>query len=296
MTSGTLGLQLLASASRWFSTAFTGTRLELLDDGRWRHRSLRQCSRDQGKEIAQLLTDATRRQADARSVPYAISRSMTWERTAERLHGGLSKMRARQGDWLKGDRTHRPGRDRAQPPRRRTCNWATFFFPCVTIPALFQHAVHSVPDRAPRLLRGLIIARAPIVWPAPLNNTPAKKTSVRGFDGPLCRVRPACVESRHPTISQFHGVSIETWLEDRGFRRQPWANIVGAGRVRAAQGIASPSRRRWGRRLVCRGIAGRRELFVRPRASAFTLLGLDGYCAVVPDDLRAPENPTFSCR
>jgi hypothetical protein len=29
--------------------------------------------------------------------------------------------------------------------------------------------------------------------------------------------------------------------------------------------------------------------FHSPRASAFTLLGLDGYCAVVPDDLRARE-------
>ena len=31
------------------------------------------------------------------------------------------------------------------------------------------------------------------------------------------------------------------------------------------------------------------EAFGSPRALAFTLLGLDGYCAVVPDDARARE-------
>ena len=36
------------------------------------------------------------------------------------------------------------------------------------------------------------------------------------------------------------------------------------------------------------GIAGRKDL-CSPRASAFTLLGLDSYCAVVPDNLRARE-------
>ena len=48
-----------------------------------------------------------------------------------------------------------------------------------------------------------------------------------------------------------------------------------------------------------RGVDGRRALFAQalpavknfrsPRASAFTLLGLDAYCAVVPDDRRARE-------
>ena len=47
------------------------------------------------------------------------------------------------------------------------------------------------------------------------------------------------------------------------------------------QSVAAPM----GRSSVCRGAAGCREAFRSPRAWAFTLLGLDAYCAVVPDDV-----------
>src|SRR3981081_621989 len=51
-----------------------------------------------GDAIAQLLTDARRRQA-MRERAYAASRSMTWERTAERYMTAFDN--ARQGHWLK---------------------------------------------------------------------------------------------------------------------------------------------------------------------------------------------------
>ena len=68
---------------------------------------------------------------------------------------------------------------------------------------LFQHAVHSVPDRSHGYCvddnaRALLLACA-------LNN-PGEQPPVGSFDGPLCRFRAACVESRHQAISQLHGL------------------------------------------------------------------------------------------
>src|SRR6202171_3105191 len=51
-----------------------------------------------GSEIAELLTDDARRQAMCKRA-YAVSRTMTWERTAERYIAVLTS--ARQGHWLK---------------------------------------------------------------------------------------------------------------------------------------------------------------------------------------------------
>jgi hypothetical protein len=51
---------------------------------------------------------------------------------------------------------------------------------------------------------------------------------------------------------------------------------------------ASPSRRLWARTLFAQALPAAESLR-SPRASAFTLLGLDAYCAVVPDDRRAQE-------
>src|SRR5882762_5505712 len=50
-----------------------------------------------GREIAELLTDDSRRQAMCKRA-YAISRSMTWQRTAERYMSVFDN--ARQGQWL----------------------------------------------------------------------------------------------------------------------------------------------------------------------------------------------------
>ena len=51
-----------------------------------------------GSEIAELLTDDARRQAMCKRA-YAVSRTMTWERTAERYMSVFEN--ARQGHWLK---------------------------------------------------------------------------------------------------------------------------------------------------------------------------------------------------
>src|SRR5437667_795043 len=51
-----------------------------------------------GSEIAELLTDDDRRQAMCRRA-YAVSRTMTWERAAERYVAAFAN--GRQGQWLK---------------------------------------------------------------------------------------------------------------------------------------------------------------------------------------------------
>ena len=84
-----------------------------------------------GNEIAELLTDDARRQA-MRKRAYAVSRSMTWERTAERYMSVFES--ARQGHWLKviaRIRSRAPSNRTA--PRRRTCK-SVISCRCATIP------------------------------------------------------------------------------------------------------------------------------------------------------------------
>jgi hypothetical protein len=75
-----------------------------------------------------------------------------------------------------------------------------------------------------------------------------------------------------------------TWLEDRGSEDSHGRTLWALGEC--ARRDASPSRRRWAAALFAEALPAV-ETFPSPRASAFTLLGLDGYCAVVPDDLCA---------
>ena len=85
-----------------------------------------------GSEIAELLTDDARRQA-MRKRAYAVSRSMTWERTAERYVSVFEN--ARQGHWLKviARSDHGLAANRAAP-RRPICK-SVISCRCATIPA-----------------------------------------------------------------------------------------------------------------------------------------------------------------
>ena len=95
MTSGTLAYSFglgkpVVSTPYWHA-------LELLADGRGVLVPFGNAAAI-GNEIAELLTDDPRRQA-MRERAYAVSRSMTWERTAERYIAVFEN--ARQGHWLK---------------------------------------------------------------------------------------------------------------------------------------------------------------------------------------------------
>src|ERR1700686_4106349 len=96
-----------------------------------------------GREIAELLTDTPRRQAMCKRA-YAVSRSMTWQRIAERYLSVFES--ARQVQWLRAfarpvsaPEPHSPA-----PPAMQIGH----FLSMCDDTGLFQHAVHSVPDRS----------------------------------------------------------------------------------------------------------------------------------------------------
>jgi hypothetical protein len=98
-----------------------------------------------GKEIAQLLTDEPRRQA-MRERAYAASRSMTWERTAERYMTVFEH--ARQGHRLKLIARAAPDAIAPLSPAAAPDMRLGYFLSMCDDTGLFQHAVHAVPDRA----------------------------------------------------------------------------------------------------------------------------------------------------
>src|SRR5882762_9615671 len=97
-----------------------------------------------GTEIAALLTDDLRRHALRRDA-YSYSRAMTWQRSAERYlatfaraaRGSRGKLTVRQSEGI-------PRAGGQIPPQM---NLEHFLSMCDDT-GLFQHAVHSVPDRS----------------------------------------------------------------------------------------------------------------------------------------------------
>src|ERR1700716_3173144 len=97
-----------------------------------------------GHEIAELLTDDARRQAMCGRA-YAASRAMTWARTAERYMDAFAC--ARHGHWLKV--IARSGTGSAEPRSAAAPEMQIgHFLSMCDDTGLFQHAVHSVPDRS----------------------------------------------------------------------------------------------------------------------------------------------------
>ena len=231
-----------------------------------------------GSEIAELLTDDARRQAMGRRA-YATSRTMIWERAAEHYVSVFE--RARQGYRLKNavrSDTGAPERSRSAVPDMQTGH----FLSMCDDTGLFQHAVHSVPDRS----HGYCVddnARALLL--ACVLNRPGEQRLPE-----LLTARFAAFvqhawnpDTRH--FRNFMGFN-RVWLEDRGSEDSHGRTLWALGE--SARGDASPFRRRWAVALFAQALSTA-EKFRSPRAWAFTLLGLDAYCAAAPDDLHASE-------
>jgi hypothetical protein len=147
---------------------------------------------------------------------------------------------------------------------------------------LLQHAVHSVPDR----LHGYCVddnARALLL--ACALNEPGER--------PLSEIQTArfaafVQHAWNPDTGRFRNFMgfNRTWLEDKGSEDSHGRTLWALGEC--ARKDASPSRRRWAAALFAQALPTVKA-FRSPRASAFTLLGLDSYCAVVPDDRHARE-------
>jgi glycosyltransferase involved in cell wall biosynthesis len=224
-----------------------------------------------GSEIAGLLTDDARRQA-MRKRAYASSRSMTWERTAERYLTAFESARRAHRRSVRLDQSM-PSRGKQAPPEMQIGHLLSM---CDDT-GLFQHGVHSVPDRS----HGYCVddnARA-LLFACALNNPGEERLS----EALTARLAAFVQHAWNPDARRFRNfMSFDRrWLEDRGSEDSHGRTLWALGEC--ARSDASPSRRRWAASLFAEALPAA-ERFRYPRAWAFTLLGLDAYCAVVAED------------
>src|SRR4029077_13661557 len=273
MTSGTLAYS-FALGKAIVSTPYWHAR-ELLADGRGTLVPFAN-STAIGSEIAELLTDHPRRQA-MRQRAYASSRPMAWEPTAERYLTTFES--ARRGHRLRViarlDKNV-ASRDSHAAPEMRTDHLLSM---CDDT-GLFQHAVYSVPDRAHGYCvddnaRALLLACA--------LNGPGEQRLPEAL---TARFAAFVQHAWNPDTKRFRNfMSFDRrWLEDRGSEDSHGRTLWALGEC--GRGDASASRRRWATALFAEALPPT-ENFSAPRAWSFTLLGLDAYCAVTPEDSSA---------
>jgi glycosyltransferase involved in cell wall biosynthesis len=235
-----------------------------------------------GNEIAALLTDDPRRQAMGERA-YAVSRTMTWERTAERYISVFTS--ARQGHWLKIIPRSGKGAPEQQSAAVPEMQIGHFLSMCDDT-GLFQHAVHSVPDRSHGYCvddnaRALLLACA--------LNHPGETRLPEVLTARFAAFVQHAWNRDTRRFRNFMGFN-RAWLEDSGSEDSHGRTLWALGEC--ARQDASPSRRLWASALFAEALSTA-ESFRSPRAFAFTLLGLDSYCAVTSDDLHAQEVRRF---
>jgi len=231
-----------------------------------------------GSEIAELLTDDARREAMCRRA-YAVSRTMTWERIAQRYMSAFEH--ARHGHWLKVIARSDTGSPEPRSPAAPDMQVGHLLSMCDDT-GLFQHAVHSVPDRSHGYCvddnaRALLLACA-------LNNPGEQRLS----EVLTARFAAFVQHAWNPDTRRFRNFMgfNRTWLEDTGSEDSHGRTLWALGEC--ARKDASPSRRRWATALFAEALPTA-ETFRSPRAWAFSLLGLNSYCAVAPGDLHAQK-------
>ena len=231
-----------------------------------------------GSEISALLTDDVRRNALRRQA-YSYSRSMTWERTAERYvavsakaaSGHRSKLLAPQAEGISANGS-------AAPPHMNV----THFLSMCDDTGLFQHAIHSVPDRSYGYCvddnsRALLLACA--------LNTPGEE---RLSETLTARFASFVQHAWNPDTRRFRNfMSFERrWLESSGSEDSHGRTLWALGECARTD----PIRRDGVGRLPCLPKPCRAvERFQSPRAWAFTLLGLEAFRTLSAEDVRAAE-------
>jgi glycosyltransferase involved in cell wall biosynthesis len=230
-----------------------------------------------GREIAALLTDDVRRRG-MRERAYASSRSMTWERTAERYLSVFA--RGRRVHPLKVIARH--GESGALPDSPAPQMQVGHLLSMCDDTGLFQHAVRSVPDRSHGYCvddnsRALLVACA--------LNAPDEQ---RLPEAVTSRLAAFVQHAWNPAARRFRNfMSFDRrWLEDIGSEDSHGRVLWALGEC--VRNDATLSRRRWATTLFAEALPAV-EHFNSPRAWAFTLLGLDAYCATAAGDSRAGE-------
>lgn len=233
-----------------------------------------------GEEIASLLTNDVRRHA-IRKRAYSTSRSMTWPWTAKSYISVFKDAcdtigyASRRTERLVGGYTSE-GAALTDVPELKTDHLLSM---CDST-GLLQHAVHCVPDRS----HGYCVddnARA-LLLACSLGNDgearlPEKLTA---------RFAAFIQHAWNPDTQRFRNFMSydRNWLEAIGSEdshgRTLWAL------AECATSDIERSRRGWAANLF-RTALSPAEDFSSPRAWAFTLLGLNAYCATFPDDLAA---------
>ena len=229
-----------------------------------------------GTEIASLLTDDARRDAMGKRA-YAASRSMTWTRSAERYLAVFTaaSVKARQGPSLAVDSIPTLRTATALPEVR-----IGHFLSLCDSTGILQHATHCVPDRS----HGYCVddnARA-LLFSTTLSRTGETLLP----DTIISRFAAFIQHAWNPDTRRFRNFMSydRRWLEDQGSEdshgRTLWAL------AECARNDADLSRRSWASALFKTALPSV-ERFSSPRAWAFSLLGLDAYCALVNEDVLA---------
>jgi glycosyltransferase involved in cell wall biosynthesis len=229
-----------------------------------------------GNEIAKLLTNDALRLA-MRKRAYASSRSMIWDRTADRYMSVFEGAgRRHQLKTIARVDTSTLVRDSRAPPEMRLDH----FLAMCDDTGLFQHAIHCVPDR----LHGYCIddnARALLL--ACALNSPGEQRLSEVMTSRFAAFIQHAWNPDNGRFRNFMGFN-RCWLEDSGSEdshgRTLWALGV------CALTDANVSRRSWAGALFSEA-KHTAEDFRSPRAWAFVLLGLDAYCVAYPDDSAA---------
>jgi glycosyltransferase involved in cell wall biosynthesis len=233
-----------------------------------------------GVEIAALLTNDVRRHA-MRKRAYASSREMTWKQTARRYLTVLDNARGagpptrsvsvpldQRAAW----------RERHTVPEMQTGHLLSM---CDST-GILQHAVHCVPDRS----HGYCVddnARA-LLFACALGGPGEPRLSET-----LTAQFAAFVQHAwNPDTRRFRNFMsyARQWLEERGSEDSHGRTLWALGEC--ARTDPNPSRREWACSLFATALPTVKA-FRSPRAWAFTLLGLDAYCAAVERDVAAKQ-------
>ena len=228
------------------------------------------------RELIELLTNDVRRYSIGKRA-YFASRSMTWEQTAKRYLATFDDARA----------ATRPGKS---PPAMPNKTWhegqalpemrVDHFLSLCDSTGMLQHALYSAPNPA----HGYCIddnARA-LLFSNMLHNYGEAYLPDR-----LTACFAAFIQQAwNPESGRFRNFMSydRRWLEESGSEDCHGRTLWALGEC--ARTDIDLSRRRWAASLFKAALPAVEE-FTYPRAWAFSLLGLDAYCAQFSDDLDA---------
>jgi glycosyltransferase involved in cell wall biosynthesis len=229
-----------------------------------------------GSEIAGLLTNDVCRDA-MRKLAFATSRSMTWGQTAKRYLAVCETAREHARPETSSSIAAIVSRSKGYDlPEMRI----EHFLSLCDSTGMLQHAVHSVADRS----HGYCVddnARA-LLFSTLLSNSGEARLS----DTITSRFAAFIHHAWNPDTRRFRNFMSydRQWLEESGSEdshgRTLWAL------AECARNDADPSRRKWAAALFKTALPIVEE-FSSPRAWAFSLLGLDAYCALASGDVLA---------